>query len=300
MPSKRLATNSSQILRLARRHGVIRPRDLAEPGIPRTALQRLVESGAIDAEGEASTSLPARIWERSRASSRRVVAFPGASCACSRPSNFTTSPRIPPVKCGWRFPPKPGVPETPACRCASSFCPARRSTPASRNENRRGRDSSVQSRQDGRRLFQIQKQGRDGRGSGGASRRLAGAAVPHGGAYRRGKGLPGMAHHAAVYGAARSMTRKPVKDLAASIRQRLQNLESLRQDFQYVLIRYASERLLYRLSRSPYRDRFVLKGAMLFVVWSGDRARPTRDVTCWDTARQIQRHCGEHSEISPL
>jgi predicted nucleotidyltransferase component of viral defense system len=74
------------------------------------------------------------------------------------------------------------------------------------------------------------------------------------------------------------MTRKPVKDLAASIRQRLQNLGSLHQDFQYVLIRYASERMLYRLSRSPYRDRFVLKGAMLFVVWSGDRARPTRDV----------------------
>lgn len=56
------------------------------------------------------------------------------------------------------------------------------------------------------------------------------------------------------------MSRKPVKDLAASIRQRLQNVESLHQDFQYVLIRYASERLLYRLSRSPHRDRFVLKG----------------------------------------
>jgi hypothetical protein len=74
------------------------------------------------------------------------------------------------------------------------------------------------------------------------------------------------------------MTPTPLKDLAASIRQRLQNIESLHQDFQYVLIRYASERLLYRLSRSPHRDRFVLKGAMLFVVWSGDRARPTRDV----------------------
>jgi Nucleotidyl transferase AbiEii toxin, Type IV TA system len=74
------------------------------------------------------------------------------------------------------------------------------------------------------------------------------------------------------------MTRTPPKDLAASIRQRLQNIEGLRQDFQYVLIRYASERLLYRLSRSPHRNRFVLKGAMLFAVWSGDRARPTRDI----------------------
>jgi predicted transcriptional regulator of viral defense system len=51
MPAKRLATNASQILRLARRHGVIRPRDLAEHGIPRTALQRLVESGAIERRG---------------------------------------------------------------------------------------------------------------------------------------------------------------------------------------------------------------------------------------------------------
>jgi predicted transcriptional regulator of viral defense system len=51
MPTKRLATNASQILRLARRHGVIRPRDLAEHGIPRTALQRLVESGAIERRG---------------------------------------------------------------------------------------------------------------------------------------------------------------------------------------------------------------------------------------------------------
>jgi predicted nucleotidyltransferase component of viral defense system len=74
------------------------------------------------------------------------------------------------------------------------------------------------------------------------------------------------------------MTRKPVKDIAASIRQRLQNMGGLHRDFQYVLIRYASERLLYRLSRSSYRDRFVLKGAMLFVVWSGVRARPTRDI----------------------
>jgi predicted transcriptional regulator of viral defense system len=51
MPTKRLTTNASQILRLARRHGVIRPRDLAEHGIPRTALQRLVESGAIERRG---------------------------------------------------------------------------------------------------------------------------------------------------------------------------------------------------------------------------------------------------------
>ena len=74
------------------------------------------------------------------------------------------------------------------------------------------------------------------------------------------------------------MTAKIVRDVAASIHQRLQNLGDLRQDFQYVLIRYATERLLYRLSQSRHRDRFVLKGAMLFVIWSGHVPRPTKDV----------------------
>jgi len=73
------------------------------------------------------------------------------------------------------------------------------------------------------------------------------------------------------------MTRRTPKDVAASVRQRLQNIPGLRQDFQYVLIRYATERLLYRLSASPHRDRFVLKGALLFALWSGLHARPTRD-----------------------
>ena len=74
------------------------------------------------------------------------------------------------------------------------------------------------------------------------------------------------------------MTREP-KDLAASVRQRLMNWSAREAlDFQLVLIRYGIERLLYRLSRSPYSDRFVLKGAMLFVAWEGWTPRPTRDV----------------------
>lgn len=42
--------------------------------------------------------------------------------------------------------------------------------------------------------------------------------------------------------------------------------------------RYALERLLYRLSISSYRDRFVLKGAMLLTTWFDDPHRATRDV----------------------
>lgn len=52
---------------------------------------------------------------------------------------------------------------------------------------------------------------------------------------------------------------------AASVRQRLLNRARERgEDFQLVLIRYTVERLLYRLSRSPHKKQFVLKGAMLF------------------------------------
>ncbi len=74
------------------------------------------------------------------------------------------------------------------------------------------------------------------------------------------------------------MTERQPKDLAASVRQRLLNWSQREQfDFQYVLTRYGIERLLYRLSRSPFSDRFVLKGAMLFVAWEGWSPRPTRD-----------------------
>lgn len=50
------------------------------------------------------------------------------------------------------------------------------------------------------------------------------------------------------------------------------------EDFQLVLIRFALERMLFRLSKSQYAKDFVLKGAILFQIWSGDSHRPTRDV----------------------
>lgn len=49
-------------------------------------------------------------------------------------------------------------------------------------------------------------------------------------------------------------------------------------DFNAILVQYAIERLLDRLSRSTEDCRFVLKGAMLFRVWAGELHRPTRDV----------------------
>jgi len=75
------------------------------------------------------------------------------------------------------------------------------------------------------------------------------------------------------------MTREPAKNPAASIRARLLALAQSRgQDYQRVLGRYAIERFLYRLGNSTYRDRFAIKGATLFTLWTGDTHRPTKDL----------------------
>jgi predicted nucleotidyltransferase component of viral defense system len=72
--------------------------------------------------------------------------------------------------------------------------------------------------------------------------------------------------------------RKP-RNLAASVRQRLLNRSRKEgTDFQLLFTRYAAERLLFRLGRSRYADRFLLKGAMLFALWTGQMHRPTRDL----------------------
>jgi predicted nucleotidyltransferase component of viral defense system len=73
--------------------------------------------------------------------------------------------------------------------------------------------------------------------------------------------------------------RKPRQNPGASVRARLLNLAKERnQPFDLILTRYTLERLLYRLSSSQYRERFVLKGAMLMTNWMDDPHRPTRDL----------------------
>jgi predicted nucleotidyltransferase component of viral defense system len=43
-------------------------------------------------------------------------------------------------------------------------------------------------------------------------------------------------------------------------------------------MKYALERILFRLSRSKHRDLFILKGALLFELWTQQTYRPTRDL----------------------
>jgi len=75
------------------------------------------------------------------------------------------------------------------------------------------------------------------------------------------------------------MTSKQPRDMPASVRARLLNVAKLNNEaFDLVLVRFAIERLLYRLSQSQYRDSFVVKGAMMFQIWSNLSHRPTRDL----------------------
>lgn len=68
------------------------------------------------------------------------------------------------------------------------------------------------------------------------------------------------------------------KNVAHSIFQRLLNrAKTNKEDFNLLLSRYGMERFLYRLSVSPHNDRFILKGASLFLVWKGQNYRVTRD-----------------------
>jgi predicted nucleotidyltransferase component of viral defense system len=71
----------------------------------------------------------------------------------------------------------------------------------------------------------------------------------------------------------------PIKNMGASVRARILNLsKQRRQPFQFLLTYYVLERLLYRLSQTKHRNRFILKGAMLLTKWFEDPLRPTRDL----------------------
>jgi len=70
-----------------------------------------------------------------------------------------------------------------------------------------------------------------------------------------------------------------VKNTAASVHQRLLNeaKESSR-PFNELLQYFAIERFIYRLSKSPHADKFILKGALMFAAWHGPASRPTMDI----------------------
>lgn len=99
------------------------------------------------------------------------------------------------------------------------------------------------------------------------------------------------------------------KNLPASVRQRLANkAQETGRPFQEVLQYFAMERFLYRLSRSPHADKFVLKGALLFTAWGGPSSRPTKDIdflarmdnTVGAVVAVMREVCGQEVEADGL
>jgi len=70
-----------------------------------------------------------------------------------------------------------------------------------------------------------------------------------------------------------------VTNVAASVRQRLLNeARATGRPFNELLQYFAMERFLYRLSKSPQREKFVLKGALMLPTWGVSLTRPTKDI----------------------
>jgi hypothetical protein len=72
---------------------------------------------------------------------------------------------------------------------------------------------------------------------------------------------------------------KDTKNVGASVRARLLKIsKATGQSFEGVLTRFALKRLLFRLGQSRHADRFILKRAMLMMIWFDDPHRGTRDL----------------------
>ena len=70
-----------------------------------------------------------------------------------------------------------------------------------------------------------------------------------------------------------------IKNIAASVHHRLlSKAKESSRPFNELLQHFAIERFIYRLSKNPHVDRFILKGALMFWAWSGSGSRPTMDI----------------------
>lgn len=75
------------------------------------------------------------------------------------------------------------------------------------------------------------------------------------------------------------MTEQSPQNIIASIHQRLLNVsKQTERAFNDLVIYYALERFLYRLSLSAYADRVILKGGLMLQVWNAPVTRVTRDI----------------------
>jgi len=72
---------------------------------------------------------------------------------------------------------------------------------------------------------------------------------------------------------------KKIINIGVSVRQKLLDIaRQSNRDYNALIVQYFQERLLYRISISPYRNNFILKGAFLFLAYEMPRLRPTKDI----------------------
>lgn len=72
---------------------------------------------------------------------------------------------------------------------------------------------------------------------------------------------------------------KNKKNLSESVYNRLKNLaRQKKRPVQEVLKYYSIERFLYRLSISPHRNKFFLKGGLMLMIWNPESHRATVDI----------------------
>ncbi len=92
------------------------------------------------------------------------------------------------------------------------------------------------------------------------------------------------------------MNKRNITNLPASVHHRLLHLaQETKRPFNELLQYYAMERFLFRLSQSPFADRFILKGALMLRVWDLSQARPTMDIDLLGRTANTVEHLVEIS-----
>ena len=73
--------------------------------------------------------------------------------------------------------------------------------------------------------------------------------------------------------------RQQKKDKSKSVYNQLYNIaKETNREFNSILKSYFGEKFLYKLSLSAYKDKLILKGAMMFVAYKMPITRPTKDI----------------------
>jgi len=73
--------------------------------------------------------------------------------------------------------------------------------------------------------------------------------------------------------------KRKTRNIAATVHQHMLNkAKETGRLFNEILQYFAIERFIYRLSKSPHANKFILKGALMFNVWNTPASRPTKDI----------------------